>query len=125
MYFEFAENKRFERYKSISGCIVLHSNELRTKKGELSMCTIIDSYIEQGFKQGFKQSLDESPEGSRAAILKTAIKGGLTDEQLINILEYTPLEVKIARDWMRSHRKKTRFCTRRISKAVMRNVLSH
>lgn len=66
------------------------------------MCTFIDSYIEQGFKQGFiqgfKQSLDESPKGSRAAILKTAIKGGLTDEQLINILEYTPLEVKIARD---------------------------
>ncbi len=70
----------------------LHSNEVRTKKGEISMCTIIDSYIDQGIKKG--------TEDSRAAILKKAIKGGLPEEQLISVLEFTPEEIKAVKATM-------------------------
>ena len=62
---------------------------LRTKKGEISMCTIIDSYIEQG----------------RISILRNAIQGGLQEEQLINILEFPPEEIKAVKATMSSIKK--------------------
>ena len=53
------------------------------------MCTIIDSYIEQG----------------RISILKNAIQGGLPEEQLINILEFTPEEINAVKATMSSIKK--------------------
>ncbi len=53
------------------------------------MCTIIDSYIEQG----------------RISILRNAIQGGLQEEQLINILEFTPEEINAVKATMSSIKK--------------------
>lgn len=66
----------------------LESSEVKEnrKKGAVTMCNIIDSYIDQGVEQG--------TQNARMEIIKNAIKGGMTDDQLINVLKFKPEEIK-------------------------------
>lgn len=57
------------------------------------MCTIIDSYIEQGARE------------ARIILLRNAIQGGMSEEQLINVLEFTPEEIKAVKATMSVIRK--------------------